>query len=206
MITTMYAVFDSAVGAYMRPFFHHTDKSAQRAFQVDCINADGVVSQSPGDYTLWRIAEWDDCTGVISPMPRQIVCTALEAIAQAQEVAQKGPNIDELTRMQTEGFVTPKQGAAMEQAFFNDERKGEGSEHNAMADAMQAENAMLDAIQAEAERFDPDTGELTPEYCEKHGLNGEDDGTTNGPHLQSSTEGEHTPVEVRQESPVSDDT
>mgnify|MGYP000730714284 CR=1 FL=1 len=158
MITTMYAVFDSAVGAYLRPFFHHTDESAIRQFTHDCISNDGLLSSNPEDFSLVRLAYWDDVKGELEPLHKQVIITALEAVAASQGKNEKGPRLSEL------------QAATPVELNFHDQRLAEGSEHGVIAEKM-----------------------------------GEGNGTTDGPHLQSSSEGEHSEEQVRPEPSVSDD-
>lgn len=63
MKMNVYAVFDKAVSAYMRPFFMQSDGQALRSFKDEALNADSPIGQHPEDYTLFRLASWDDNTG-----------------------------------------------------------------------------------------------------------------------------------------------
>lgn len=61
----MYSVFDSAVGAYMQPFFARTRGEAIRMFTDACQDEKGRFIAHPQDYELYEIASWDDASGKI---------------------------------------------------------------------------------------------------------------------------------------------
>ncbi|QXP07983.1 MAG: nonstructural protein [Arizlama microvirus] len=66
MILQCYCVFDSAVGAYMRPMYMVSKGQAIRAF-TDEVNRkadDNPMWQHPEDYQLFSVGEWDDSTGM----------------------------------------------------------------------------------------------------------------------------------------------
>lgn len=63
----MYAIYDSAAGAYLQPFFFHQDGLALRAIS-DCVaDPSHNFAKHPDDYTLFYIGEFDDQTGDIVP-------------------------------------------------------------------------------------------------------------------------------------------
>lgn len=65
MKLNFYAIFDKAIGAYMRPFVMQADGQAIRMFHDECVNADSPLSKHPEDYTLFRLGSFDDNEGEI---------------------------------------------------------------------------------------------------------------------------------------------
>lgn len=65
MIMNVYAVYDAKSGFYMRPFFMQADGVAVRAFQ-DEVNreaADNPLYNHSGDFSLYRVGQFDDSIG-----------------------------------------------------------------------------------------------------------------------------------------------
>lgn len=79
MIHAVVAVYDSAVGAYMRPFVVPSRAAAQRSFKDEVNRAGGEMFAHPDDYVLWYVCDWDDEKGVFSP-------GALEPIVRGKDV------------------------------------------------------------------------------------------------------------------------
>lgn len=62
MILQVFSVFDTAVGAYMQPFFVHSKGEALRSF-VDIVNdSKSKIAAHPDDYCLFHLGEYDDKT------------------------------------------------------------------------------------------------------------------------------------------------
>ena len=62
-----YAVFDREAKLYSQPFLEVTDGTAIRAVQDLVINSkDHVFAKHPGDFSLHRLGEFDEGTGVIT--------------------------------------------------------------------------------------------------------------------------------------------
>ena len=81
-----YAIFDSAAGAYMRPFVARSDDEAAREFHR-LTNGESIIADYPQNYTLFRVATWDDTTGEMQQMGPEKLHTAMELIA-ANNLAQ----------------------------------------------------------------------------------------------------------------------
>lgn len=63
------AVFDNAVGAFMRPFVAPSRGVAQRSFSDEVNRAGSEMHAHPEDYALHDLGVWDDATGLfISPV------------------------------------------------------------------------------------------------------------------------------------------
>lgn len=65
MMLKMYSVFDSKAGAFLPPFFMHTDNVAKRTF-YDCANdAAHMFSKHPEDYSLYDLGTFDDASATL---------------------------------------------------------------------------------------------------------------------------------------------
>lgn len=75
----VYSVYDSKVGAYLRPFHARSDGEAMRMFQQAATDVDGPFFQHAGDYTLFGIADYEEEHGNYIPYVAKLnLGTALE--------------------------------------------------------------------------------------------------------------------------------
>jgi hypothetical protein len=88
MRLNVYTIFDTATGAYMRPFYMQSDGQATRAFKDLAVAADHEIGKHPEDYSLWRIGQFNDNKGELVPEDRECLATALELVAVARRVDQ----------------------------------------------------------------------------------------------------------------------
>lgn len=64
MLMGVYSVWDDKAAAFIPPFFFPHEAQAVRAF-ADCVNDPShAFGRNPHDYTLFRIAKWDDASGL----------------------------------------------------------------------------------------------------------------------------------------------
>ena len=71
-----YAVFDRKAEMYSAPFLEIKDGTAIRAIQDLVINStDHAFAKHPQDFTLFKLGEFDDVTGVITghEMPKKVI-------------------------------------------------------------------------------------------------------------------------------------
>lgn len=59
----MVAIYDRALGAFLRPFCAPSEAIAIRGFQDEINRVDSELNKHPGDYELHRLASWDDESG-----------------------------------------------------------------------------------------------------------------------------------------------
>ena len=59
----IYAIYDEKAEQYNAPFPLATDGLAKRAFTEACQDSRTDLYKYPGDFTLYCIATWNDCTG-----------------------------------------------------------------------------------------------------------------------------------------------
>lgn len=91
MNLNIYAVYDKAIGAYMRPFCLTSDGQAVRGFTDETNNPETPVHAHPEDYALFRIGTFSDSDAVIRPEEPQCLCRAHEIIKRDLPVPQPQP-------------------------------------------------------------------------------------------------------------------
>lgn len=82
MRLNIYAIYDKAVNAYMRPFFLQADGQAMRAFGDMANDKDHDIGRHPEDFSLFRIGSFDDNSGEIEVIDAQ-------CLGRAHEIARK---------------------------------------------------------------------------------------------------------------------
>lgn len=74
-ILRLYSIFDTAVGAYLRPFWSDHKANAIRSF-VQCVNdkssPDNMVANHPDQFVLFEVGEFHCSTGVFSSHPNPL--------------------------------------------------------------------------------------------------------------------------------------
>lgn len=65
MITSVFAIHDSKARVFSRPFFCANKDVAMRLFAWMSRDKESDVSKAPVDYTLFRIAQYNDETGAL---------------------------------------------------------------------------------------------------------------------------------------------
>lgn len=63
----LYAIYDAAAEIYSQPQVYVTDNVAMRAFTQAANDPESSISIASSDYTLFRIAAYDDTSGEIKP-------------------------------------------------------------------------------------------------------------------------------------------
>lgn len=64
-MTNIYTILDEVAETYSTPFFQGNDALAERSFDQLTNSDDTIVYANPTDFRLYRIATFDDKTGVI---------------------------------------------------------------------------------------------------------------------------------------------
>jgi len=86
MKLNIYSIFDSAAGAYTRPFFLQSDAQAIRTFTDIASDADHEIGKHPEDYALCRIGIFNDADAKLTPESVETLITALEAYSSARNL------------------------------------------------------------------------------------------------------------------------
>lgn len=64
----VYSIYDNAAQAYLMPFFQDTDMLAQRLFKDCATDHTHRFYIHAADFTLFRIADFDEISGQITPL------------------------------------------------------------------------------------------------------------------------------------------
>ncbi len=81
MKLNMYSIFDTASGTYNRPLFARADGEIMREFQNLCTDKEHPCGQHPEDYSLFRLAIFNDLTGMVTNEDNECLSTGLEMLA-----------------------------------------------------------------------------------------------------------------------------
>ena len=65
MTSHVFAVYDSALGGYLRPFFAPSRAVAIRSFADEVRNPESIFHSHPKDYSLHVLGTFDDLTGTL---------------------------------------------------------------------------------------------------------------------------------------------
>lgn len=72
----VYSMRDNKTG-FLTPTLDQNDQSAIRNFEHACQNTDSLFFTHPGDYSLWKIADYETDTGELFPLhPTINLCEA----------------------------------------------------------------------------------------------------------------------------------
>lgn len=72
-----YSVFDSKSGVYSTPYFYVNDATAIRAFTLAVNDERSNINAFPGDYTLYKIGDFDDNVAILSQCNPIPICNAV---------------------------------------------------------------------------------------------------------------------------------
>lgn len=78
----VYSVFDKAVGAYLQPFYARSQGEALRSFSEAANNGTSNFAKYPLDFTLVRLGEFDDNSGVFLTNDPVRVVSAAEVMVE----------------------------------------------------------------------------------------------------------------------------
>lgn len=70
----VYSIHDSKGAVYSRPFYEHTDATAERVFADACVDEETPIGRHPSDYTLNYVGEWDEFIGKLSGAEPRAIC------------------------------------------------------------------------------------------------------------------------------------
>lgn len=83
MSKVYYAVFDRKAEMYSPPFLEIKDGTAIRAIQDIVINnKDHAFAKHPADFSLHRLGEFDEASGVITAQPKPIKIIEIETLGE----------------------------------------------------------------------------------------------------------------------------
>lgn len=72
MNTNVYGIYDNCVMGYITTFTERDDKVAERNFKIALTDEHNIMSKTPGDYRLVRLAEFDEHNGTFKEKKENI--------------------------------------------------------------------------------------------------------------------------------------
>lgn len=60
----VYGIYDQCAMCYITTFHEHDDKVAERNFKIALMDDHNIMSKTPGDYRLVKLAKFDEHEGV----------------------------------------------------------------------------------------------------------------------------------------------
>lgn len=93
----LYSVCDDRSGSFNPPFVAANDSVAQRAFVDASLNTRGVFHDHPEDFSLFKVGEFFELTGVIeAKAPLRLMCgTELKSLIAALNANKDAANDDD---------------------------------------------------------------------------------------------------------------
>jgi hypothetical protein len=76
----LYCVLDRASGVYDGPVPSTTDGTALRNFTHMAKNPDSAIGKNPSDFSLWRVGEWNDAEGAVTPETKTCIAHAIDLL------------------------------------------------------------------------------------------------------------------------------
>ena len=72
MKTNVYGIFDNCVMGYITIFTERDDKVAERNFKIALMDEQNIMSKTPSDYRLARLARFDENNGTFEEAKENI--------------------------------------------------------------------------------------------------------------------------------------
>lgn len=85
MKVKLYAVLDTCTGVYDGPVPFHNDQTAMRAFHKHASTEGTPINNSPSDFSIWRVGEWNDADGSITPETKTCIAYAIDLLTPQEE-------------------------------------------------------------------------------------------------------------------------
>ncbi len=86
MILNTYTIYDSASGAFMRPFFLLADEQAVRSFREIARDAENEVDKRQEDYSLVRCGTFDDQKGQLTVEKPVVLTTGIRIVTESRQI------------------------------------------------------------------------------------------------------------------------
>ena len=85
MKVKLYAVLDSASGVYDGPVPANADGVALRNFTNMARSDNNAVGKNPECFSIWRVGEWNDATGEVTPETKECLGHAVDLIGNNEK-------------------------------------------------------------------------------------------------------------------------
>ncbi len=87
MLMHVYSFFDTASGAYMRPFVAQADGEATRVFDDLVADREHPMGKHPEDYSIFRVGSFNDQNGALTVEPPECLVTGMELRSRRENSA-----------------------------------------------------------------------------------------------------------------------
>lgn len=126
MILKAYSVWDSAIGAFLTPFYCRSHGEAMRTF-IQSVRKSPSFSANAGDYSLHWLCDWNDATGDFGvtdaeklSVPLKLMTGREAAAIAAREAQEPVPDqgqahVASLNRSVMEAYDTRRNGAGRQE-------------------------------------------------------------------------------------------
>ena len=81
MKMSMFAIYDTVAEVFNKPFTDHNEGSASRAFTQSLLEHD---AKNKNDYVLYKVGEWNDASGEITPQAPMKVISGFDISREGQ--------------------------------------------------------------------------------------------------------------------------
>jgi len=81
----VYSVFDIVAKVFSQPFYMASTGQALRGFGDEVNNPNSMLSKHPGDFKLFKLAEFDDNTGKFISIEPEFLCNAVDFVPPKKE-------------------------------------------------------------------------------------------------------------------------
>ena len=94
MKITVYAIYDTVAAMYKAPFMMRSDGEALRGFADLAVSDENDIGRHPSHFQLFKLAVFDDGSGIYSSNTPELLATAQDMVAQAQRPLEAEPAVD----------------------------------------------------------------------------------------------------------------
>ena len=85
MKVKLYAVLDKASGVYDGPVPSISDGVALRNFTNMAKNPESPIGRNPEHFSIWRVAEYNDATGEVTPEVKECLAYAIDVLRKEED-------------------------------------------------------------------------------------------------------------------------
>lgn len=97
MKNIIFSIYDQKAKAYLTPFFAVTEGLAIRMFSGTINTEDNYISKNPEDFTLYKIGEFDDSNGTITPCDPEALTNGLRM--KEAKIAKENPTLMNIEKL-----------------------------------------------------------------------------------------------------------
>ena len=96
MKINVYAIYDVAAAVYKSPFMMRSDGEALRGFMDLAVSGENEIGKHPEHFQLFKLAQFNDGSGLYSENTPTLLATAQEMVAESQRPLDTEPVVKEV--------------------------------------------------------------------------------------------------------------